>query len=354
MRAIAVCGGKATRLRPLTHTSAKQLLPVANKPMVFYVLEDIAQAGITEVAVIVAPHSEADIRAAVGDGSAFGLDVTYLRQDEPLGIAHTVLVAEEYLRDEPFLMYLGDNLLGGGVKPYVEDFERESPAASILLVRVPDPRQFGVAVLQGDRVVRLVEKPKDPPSDLALAGVYMFGGEIFESVKSIAPSWRNELEITDAIQHLLDRGLDVRANIHDGFWLDTGKKDDLLEANGVVLGTLERRIDGEVDEESKIEGRVVIEAGAKIVRSHIRGPAVVGRGTRIVDSYVGPLTSVGEDCLIDSSELEHSILLAEAQLIGVPRVRDSLLGVRAKVERDNSIPLAHRFMIGDDSSVGVN
>ncbi|HVE92850.1 MAG TPA: glucose-1-phosphate thymidylyltransferase [Actinomycetota bacterium] len=353
MRGLVLAGGTGSRLRPLTYTSAKQLIPVANRPILFYVLADLARAGIQDVGIIVAPTTGDEIRAAVGDGSTFGLNVQYIDQPEPLGLAHAVLTAEWYLAGEPFVMYLGDNLLQEGVGSLVEEFEREKPNASILLTPVPNPQAFGVAELQGDRVVRLVEKPQDPPSNLALVGVYLFDRNIFDAARAIQPSWRGELEITDAIQHMVTAGLDVRPHLVRGWWLDTGKKDDMLEANRTVLESIPPRMEGEVDTASRIEGRVVVEAGATILRSHVRGPAVIGAGARVTDSYIGPFTAVGEGCVVESSEVEHSILMTDSQVSGVRRVSDSILGRRSVVSRDGSSPVAYRFMIGDQSTVGV-
>jgi len=353
MRGLVLAGGTGSRLRPLTYTSAKQLIPVANKPIISYVLEDLARAGIEEVGVIIAPQTGDEIRTAVGDGSAFGLRITYILQDEPKGLAHAVLTAEGYLAGAPFVMYLGDNLLEDGVSGLVSEFERSGANASIVLTRVPNPQQFGVAVLDGERIVRLVEKPADPPSDLALVGVYLFDGSIFESARQIEPSWRNELEITDAIQHMVDLGLRVVPHVLKGWWLDTGKKDDMLDANRTVLETIEPLIEGEVDADSRLEGRVIVGPGAKIVRSHVRGPVAIAAGAQIVDSYIGPFTAIGAECVVESSELEHSILLASSRLVGVRRVTDSILGRRAEVVRDGATPVAYRFMIGDESSVGV-
>jgi glucose-1-phosphate thymidylyltransferase len=353
MRGLVLAGGHGTRLRPLTHTSAKQLIPVANKPVIFYSLEDFAAAGIREVGIIVAPHGADDISEAVGDGSLFGLDVEYILQEEALGLAHAVLVAEEYLGDEPFVMYLGDNVLEGGVTKLVERFERERPNGSVILTKVSNPEAFGIAELDGERIVRLVEKPKEPPSDLALVGVYLFDHNVFAAARSIEPSWRGELEITDAIQRMIDGGLDVRAQIHTGWWLDTGKKDDMLEANRVILESLVGRIDGEVDGDSELQGRVVVEAGAKVVRSRIRGPVIVGEDALIVDSYIGPYTAIGNRCRVEESEVEHSILLTGSRLTGVRPVADSILGREAEVALDSTTPKAYRFLIGDQSSVGV-
>ena len=311
MKGLILSGGKGTRLRPITHTSAKQLVPVANKPVLFYGLEALVAAGIRDIGIVVG-DTQAEIRAAVGDGSRFGATVQYIEQDAPRGLAHAVLISESFVDGEPFVMYLGDNLLNRGITRFVEEFEREKPAAQILLTRVPDPQMFGVAELSGGRVVRLVEKPKEPKSDLALVGVYMFGREVFDSVKRIKPSFRNELEITDAIQDLIDRGLEVRPHLVEGWWKDTGRLEDMLEANRLILDTIERRIDGQVDGESRIEGKVVIEAGAVIERSVIRGPVLIGAEARICGAYVGPFTSIGNRVEVRDTEIEHSIVLEGA------------------------------------------
>jgi len=355
VRGLILSGGAGTRLRPITYTSAKQLVPVANKPILFYGLEDMAAAGITEVGIVIGDTGD-EIKAAVGDGSRWGLDVTYLPQDAPLGLAHCVLIARDFLGDEDFVMYLGDNLLHQGVKEFVDHFEadRGDAAAQILLCKVPDPQRFGVAELDPDgAVVRLVEKPADPPSDLALVGIYLFDRRIHEAVRAIEPSARGELEITDAIQWLLDQGHQVRSQVLDSWWIDTGKLTPLLEANRLILETLDRRIDGHVDDESRIEGRVVVQAGARIVRSTVRGPAIIGEGTRIVDSYVGPFTAVYHDCEVVNSEVEHSVLLEDSRIIDGGRITDSLIGRRAEVTRSAERPRATRLVLGDDSIVDL-
>ncbi len=353
MRGLVLAGGEGTRLRPLTYTSAKQLIPVANKPILFYVLEDLARAGIRETGIVVAPQTGEEIKRAVGDGSAFGLEVSYILQPEPLGLAHALLTAEEYLRGAPFCMYLGDNLLPEGISGIVDEFEQDKPNALILLSPVDEPQHFGVAELDGDHVVRLVEKPQDPPSDLALVGVYLFDENIFAAARRIEPSWRNELEITDAIQTLIDDGLAVRSHVVKGYWKDLGKLEDLLAGNALVLDAIAARVDGEVDAESRLDGRVVVEPGARVIRSRIRGPAIVGRDTVIEDAYVGPHTAVGDGCVVRDSEVDHSILLAGSRLISVRPVTDSLLGRSAEVVGDGISPIAYRFMIGDRSTVGV-
>jgi glucose-1-phosphate thymidylyltransferase len=353
MKGLILSGGKGTRLRPLTYTSAKQLVPVANKPVLFYGIEAIAAAGIRNIGIVVG-DTQAEIRAAVGDGSRWNVRVEYIEQDAPRGLAHAVKISRGYIRGEPFVMYLGDNLLNKGITPFVEEFDREKPAAQILLARVPDPQMFGVAELKDGKVVRLVEKPTEPIGDLALVGVYMFGPEVFESVERIRPSFRNELEITDAIQDLIDRGFTVRPHIVDGWWKDTGKLEDMLEANRLILDTLERRIEGIIDAESRIEGKVVVEVGATIERSVVRGPAIIGRGARIVHTYVGPFTSIMNDVEIRDSEIEHSIVLEGSCLRDLSnRVIDSLIGKNVRIYREPVKPSAYRFMLGDNSEVGI-
>jgi glucose-1-phosphate thymidylyltransferase len=353
VKGLILSGGKGTRLRPLTYTSAKQLVPVANKPVLFYGIEAMAGAGIRDIGIVVG-ETQAEIRAAVGDGSKWGIRVEYIEQDAPRGLAHAVKISQPFIGTDPFVMYLGDNLLNKGITHFVDQFAREKPAAQILLARVPDPQMFGVAELRNGNVVRLVEKPKEPIGDLALVGVYMFGSEIFDSVNQIAPSFRNELEITDAIQNLIDRGLTVRPHIVEGWWKDTGKLEDILEANRLILDTLERRIEGKVDEDSRVEGKVVIEGGATVERSVIRGPAIIGRGARIVHAYVGPFTSIMNDVEIRDSEVEHSIVLEGASLSDLAnRVIDSLIGKNVRIYRIPLKPSAYRFMLGDNSEVGI-
>jgi len=353
VKGLILSGGRGTRLRPLTYTSAKQLVPVANKPVLFYGIEAIADAGITDIGIVVG-DTQAEIRAAVGDGSRWGVKVQYIEQDAPRGLAHAVKISRDYIGDEPFVMYLGDNLLNKGITQFVREFEAQKPAAQILLTHVPDPQMFGVAQLENGKVVRLVEKPKEPIGDLALVGVYMFGPDVFESVNRIKPSSRNELEITDAIQDLIDRGLTVRPHIVEGWWKDTGKLEDMLEANRLILETFERKIEGQVDAESRVEGKVVIEKGAVVERSVIRGPAIIGRGARIVHAYVGPFTSIGNEVDIKDTEIEHSIVLEGSSLRDLAnRVIDSLIGRNVRIWREPVKPSAYRFMLGDNSEVGI-
>ncbi len=367
MKGLILSGGAGTRLRPITHTSAKQLVPVANKPILFFSLEDMAEAGIKEVGIIVGTTAD-EIKAAVGDGSKWGLIVTYIPQDEPLGLAHCVLIAKDFLGEDNFVMYLGDNLLRQGVKEFVDGFnaavqragtpkldsEEEAPAAQILLARVPDPERFGVAELdEAGAVIRLVEKPEVPPSDLALVGVYLFDPSIHEAVRAIKASPRGELEITDAIQWLIDQGRRVRHEVVDGWWIDTGKLDPLLEGNRLILETIEPSIAGSVDATSRLEGRVVIEEGAEIINSTVRGPAIIGPRTKLINSYVGPFTSIASDCELIDSEIEHSIMLDHSTINNISRLQDSLIGREARVMRSRTRPHGTRLMLGDHSRVDL-
>jgi glucose-1-phosphate thymidylyltransferase len=355
LRGLILSGGKGTRLRPITHTSAKQLVPVANKPVLFYGIEAMAAAGIREIGIIIAPETGDEIKTMAGDGSQFGVEITYILQDEPLGLAHAVLTAEPFLRDAPFVMYLGDNLLQGGISELVEAFRTNQPEALILLTPVPDPENYGVAELNGSNTVkRLVEKPKDPATDLALVGVYMFTSQIHESARAIEPSARGELEITDAIQHLVDEGRRVEPHIVTGWWKDTGRLEDMLEANRLILENVEQRIEGELDDESNVEGRVIVEAGARLIRSRVRGPAIIGAGATLTDCYVGPYTAIAEGCSIERAEVEHSILLAGSSVCGLDgRMESSLLGRNVAIRRDDRQPRAYRFMVGDNSEIGI-
>jgi glucose-1-phosphate thymidylyltransferase len=353
LKGLILSGGKGTRLRPITHTSAKQLVPVANKPVLFYGIESLAAAGIREVGIIIAPETGGEIREAAGDGERFGVSITYIEQDAPRGLAHAVLTAEEFLGDSPFVMYLGDNLLRDGIVDLVEQFRSERPDALILLTEVPDPEHYGVAELDGERVSRLVEKPKEPQSDLALVGVYMFTKPIFEAARAIEPSWRGELEITDAIQRLIDSGLTVDPHIVRGWWKDTGQVQDMLDANRLILDDLDERIEGELID-SRVEGRVVIEPGVTLERSTVRGPAIVGRGSRITDAYVGPYTAIGEDVTIDRAELEYSIVMEGSSIRHLEgRIEASLIGRNVRITRGPAHPRAYRFVVGDNAEIAI-
>jgi glucose-1-phosphate thymidylyltransferase len=354
MKGLVLSGGKGTRLRPITYTSAKQLVPVANKPVLFRVIETIRDAGIDEIGIVIG-DTGAEVRAAVGDGRRWGVRISYIPQEQPLGLAHAVKIAHDFLGDERFVMFLGDNCLQGGIAPLIEQFGRSDADAQIVLTRVPDPRQFGVAELdERGRIVGLEEKPREPKSNLALVGIYMFGPNIWHAVEAIRPSWRGELEITDAIRWLVEHGRQVVPYVHEGWWIDTGKKDDLLEANRLILEELPASVQGYVDRDSQLIGKVIVEAGAEIINSTIRGPAIIGEGTRIVNSYVGPFTSIYHHCHIEGSEIEHSIVLEHCTITDLPhRLEDSLIGRYVEVKRSPLKPKAYRLVLGDHSSVGV-
>ncbi len=363
LKGLILSGGKGTRLRPITHTSAKQLVPVANKPVLFYGIEAMAAAGVSEIGIIIAPETGEEIREVTGDGERFGVKLSYIVQDEPRGLAHAVLTAETFLGTSPFVMYLGDNLLQGGISDLVSAFREHEPDALILLTPVLDPENYGVAELDGapggappgsvGRVVRLVEKPPQPTTDLALVGVYMFTSQIHDAARAIEPSGRGELEITDAIQHLVDGGMRVEPHIVRGWWKDTGRLDDMLEANRLILDNLVERVDGEL-RDSRVDGRVVIEAGALLERAIVRGPAIIGKGAQLTDCYIGPYTAVGEGCRIEGSEVEHSILLEGSSVCDLQgRMESSLLGRNVTIRRGDGQPRAYRFMVGDNSDISI-
>ena len=353
LKGLILSGGRGTRLRPITHTSAKQLVPVANRPVLFYGIQAMAEAGIEEIGIIIAPETGEEIRAAAGDGSRFGVQITYIVQDEPAGLAHAVLTAERFLGEDPFVMYLGDNLLQGGITDLVGAFQANRPDALILLTPVPDPEHYGVAELRDGRVVALAEKPARPTTDLALVGVYMFTPAIHDAARAIEPSARGELEITDAIQHLVDTDRRVEPHIVEGWWKDTGRLDDMLEANRLILDTIATRVDGTLVD-SDVHGRVIVEDGARLERCTVRGPAIIGAGARLTDCYVGPYTAVGERCVIERAEVEHSILLAGSSVHDLDgRMESSLLGRNVRISRDNRQPRAYRFMVGDNSEIGI-
>jgi len=353
VKGLVLSGGAGTRLRPITHTSAKQLVPVANKPVLFYGLEAMRAAGITDVGIVVG-ETRAEIEAAVGDGSRFGLHVTYLPQAAPLGLAHAVLIAEEFLGDSPFVMYLGDNLLKEGIAPFVREFERSEPDALILLQKVDDPQSYGIAELDDDgRVAQLVEKPARPRSDLALVGVYLFTPAVFASVKAITPSARGELEITDAIQHMIDRGLRVEPHTVTGWWKDTGKLEDMLEANRLILSTIESDVRGEVID-STLEGPVQVGEGSVIERCTVRGPVVIGACCRLSDTFVGPYTAISDGVVVEQAEIEHSIILENSRICRLgARMADSLIGRDCVIAHSEALPVAYRFMVGDSSQIGI-
>jgi glucose-1-phosphate thymidylyltransferase len=354
VKALVLAGGSGSRLRPITHTSAKQLLPVANKPILFYGLEALRDAGITETGMVVGETAQA-IKAAVGDGNSFGMDVTYIQQEAPLGLAHAVLIAREYLGDDDFVMYLGDNFIVGGITALVEEFRLSRPDAQIMLTPVPDARQFGVAELSdAGGVIRLTEKPRQPRSNLALVGVYLFTSAVHVAVRQLEPSWRGELEITEAIQWLIDHGRKVASTTITGYWKDTGNVADMLEVNRMVLEGIEPRVDGTLDHATELIGRVVIESGARVSGSRIVGPVIIGAGAEIAGSYLGPFTSVAPGCVIAGSEIEYSIVLRGASIRGVRRIEASLIGQDAAVTPAPEVRRAHRLVLGDHSKVQIS
>ena len=354
MKGLILSGGKGTRLYPLTYTSAKQLIPVANKPVLFRVIEAICDAGIEDIGIVVGDTAK-EIRAAVGRGGRWDVNITYIEQDAPLGLAHAVKISEPFLGDDRFVMFLGDNVIQGGISPLIAEFADSAWNSQIVLTRVDNAQDYGVAELDDSgRIVRLVEKPKNPPSDLALVGIYMFDSSIMEAVNGIKPSWRGELEITDSIQWLVDQGKSVHPYIHRGWWIDTGQPGDLLEANDLVLEELNYRIDGYVDRDSKVGRRVTIEKGAEIINSVIRGPAIIGEDSRIVNSYIGPFTSIYHHGLVEDSEIEHSVVLEYCRIKNIDtRIQDSLIGRYVNIERSPIRPKAHKLTLGDHSQVGI-
>lgn len=354
MKALVLSGGKGTRLYPLTYTRAKQLIPVANKPVLFRVIEAIRDAGITDIGIVVGDTAE-EVMEAVGNGRRWGVKVTYIRQEAPLGLAHAVKISQDFLTNDKFVMFLGDNVIQGGITALVEEFVNSDYNAQIVLTPVKEPQHYGVAELDDDgNIVRLVEKPRNPPSNLALVGIYMFDQNIFQAVNSITPSWRGELEITDAIQWLVEHGYKVRPYIHTGWWIDTGKPIDMLEANNRVLLEMEHEIRGYVDRDSKVDHNVTVEEGAEVINSVIRGPSVIGRDTRIVNAYIGPFTSIYHDCHIEDCEIEHSIVLENTTIVGIPhRIEDSLIGRNVEIRRSPIKPRAYKMTLGDNSKVGL-
>jgi glucose-1-phosphate thymidylyltransferase len=353
MKGLILSGGKGTRLKPLTFTSAKQLIPVANKPVLFRVIEAIRDAGVSDIGIVIGDTGP-QIREAVGDGERWGVKITYIPQDAPLGLAHAVKISRDFLGDERFVMFLGDNVIQGGISPLLRQFATSDYTAQIVLTRVAEPEHYGVAELENGRIKRLIEKPQQPPSDLALVGIYMFDHHVFEAVEAIKPSWRGELEITDAIQYLVEKRYVVSPYVHAGWWIDTGKMVDMLAANSLVLQELTPSNQGAVDARSQIEGQVTIEPGAEIVNSRIRGPAIIGEETRIVDSFVGPFTSIYHHCLIEKSEIEHCIVLENTRIVDIPaRIADSLIGRNVDIARSPIKPRALKMTLGDYSKVGI-
>ncbi len=354
MKALILSGGKGTRLYPITYTQAKQLVPVANKPVLFRVIEAIREAGIEEIGIVIGDTGP-EIRQAVGSGRRWGAKITYIEQEAPLGLAHAVKISQDFLGDERFVMFLGDNVIQGGISQLIREFEESDWNCQVVLTEVDEPQHYGVAELdESGRIVRLVEKPRNPPSNLALVGIYMFDPHIFEAVNSIQPSWRGELEITDAIQWLIDHGYTVRPYIHRGWWIDTGKPIDMLAANDRVLAELTPEVKGYVDRDSQIDHLVTVEEGAEIINSVVRGPTIIGRNCRIVNSFIGPFTSIYHDTVVENSEIEHSIVLDHSYIENVPhRIQDSMIGRNVHITYSPIKPRAYKLILGDNSKVGL-
>ncbi len=354
MKGLILSGGKGTRLYPLTYTRAKQLIPVANKPVLVRVIEAIRDAGITEIGIVTG-DTEPEIRDAIGTGKRWGVEITYIPQDEPLGLAHAVKISRPFLGDDRFVMFLGDNVIEGGVATLIRQFGESEWNAQIVLTEVDEPQHYGVAELNPDRSIKkLVEKPREPQSNLALVGIYMFDANVHDACEAIEPSWRNELEITDAIQWLVDQGKSVHPYVHRGWWIDTGKPTDMLDANDHVLEEIEHAVHGFVDRDSRVDKRVTVESGAEVINSVVRGPAIIGENSRIVNSYIGPFTSIYHDVVVEDSEIEHSIVLENSSIRGIAgRIADSLIGRNAIVRRSPIKPVAHKITLGDHSDIGL-
>ena len=354
MKGLILSGGKGTRLYPITFNRAKQLVPVANKPVLFRVIEAIKEAGIDDIGIVIGDTGE-EIKQAVGNGRRWDVKITYIPQDAPLGLAHAVKISRSFLGDDRFVMFLGDNVIQGGISSLIRQFASSDWNSQVVLTQVDHPEHYGVADLdEQGRIRRLVEKPRNPPSNLALVGIYMFDHNIFQAVNSIKPSWRGELEITDAIQWLVENGCAVHPYIHRGWWIDTGKPIDMLEANNRVLAEITHKVDGYVDRDSKVDHLVTIERGAEIINSVVRGPAIIGEDARLINSYIGPFTSIYHDTIVENSEIEHSIVLDHSRIVNVPsRIEDSIIGRDVEVTYSPIKPKAYKMTLGDHSRVGL-
>ncbi len=354
MKALITSGGRGTRLRPITHTSNKHLIPIANKPILFYAMEYVAEAGIKDVGIVVNPETAEEIKNGMGDGTRWGVNITYVMQEAPLGLAHVVKIAEDFIGKDDFVFYLGDNMVVGGIKRFIEEFQSNTATCQLVLSKVKDPQRFGVPEIKDGKIISVIEKPSNPKSDYAVTGIYIYNSTIFEAVNNIKPSPRGELEISDAHQYLLEHNYEVRYSEITGWWKDTGKPIDLLEANRLVLDNIQSNIKGTIDKDSNISGRVIIAKGAKIINSNIRGPAIIGENTIIKDSYIGPFTSIYHNCHIEKSEIEFSIILEYCEINKVTvRIEGSLLGREVVLTEANIKPRSHRFIIGDQSRVEV-
>jgi glucose-1-phosphate thymidylyltransferase len=354
MKGVVLHGGAGTRLRPLTHTGPKQLIPIANKPMSLYAIESLREAGVRDIAIILGTIAPEKVQDYYGDGEKFGVNITYISQGEPKGIAHAVKLTEHFVSDEPFVVYLADNILKGGIQEMVEDFEESQAAAEIALCRVRNPQSFGIAELKDGKIARLVEKPKDPPSDLALVGIYLFRKQIFQAIRRLHPSWRNELEITDAIQTLLDDGLEVRHRLVKGWWKDTGLPEDILEANQLVLSELSSYNRGRLERDVKASGIVCIGEGTVVrARTTLRGPLIIGKSCEIgPDAYIGPYTSIGDNTLVQGAEVENTIIVGNCKIECKRRIVDSLIGSNTQIsDSDDSLPRGSRFVIGENTII---
>ena len=353
MKALITAGGHGTRLRPITHTQNKHLIPIANKPILSYALEYVKEAGIREVGIITNKDSS-EVSNVYGDGRQMGLSITYIPQEKPSGLADCVRIAEPFLGDEPFIFYLGDNIIVGGIKRFVNEFNVNKSNCHLVLAKVPDPERFGVPEIRDNRIVRIDEKPKQPRSDYAVTGIYIYDSSIFKAVNSIKPSARGELEISDAHQFLIEEGLAITYSEITGWWKDTGKPNDLLEANRLVLDNINTNISGTVDKQSQISGRVIIKEGCEIQNSNIRGPVIIGAGTKIINAYIGPYTSIEQNCKVKNSEIEYSIISEECEIMDQKiRIEASLLGKDVKIIEAKSKPFTNRFIIGDQSFVEI-
>lgn len=349
MKALILSGGHGTRLRPITHSQQKQLIPVANKPILFYPIEDVIEAGADEIGIILGPNKDQVIDTV--NSAEWDARIEFIYQGEPKGLAHTILVAEDFLGDEEFIMYLGDNIIKGGITQHAEKFRSLKPDSLVLLTQVDDPQRFGVAEFdEQGRVKRLVEKPKVPPSNFALAGIYFFNPIIIEACKSIKPSWRNELEITDAIQWLIENNRRVEASKIEGWWKDTGKSEDILEANRLILDDMKPRMEGTL-KESKVFGRAVIGQRSIIENSTIKGPCIIGKDCKIVNSYVGPYTAINDGCVIEGTEIEDSVVMAGSTLLDAGRILESLIGKNVRIKENGGRPVGNRFVVGDNSEI---